>query len=84
MLPSYGPGGDEGARKRPGCGDVMYIIYILCLLIFLQHGWADELLALVSLPPILLPVAINSPAYPVPFSSNVSLGLPFMDLVTTT
>jgi hypothetical protein len=62
----------------------MYIIYILCLLIFLQHGWADELLALVSLPPILLPVAINSPAYPVPFSSNVSLGLPFMDLVTTT
>ena len=34
--------------------------------------------------PILLPVAVNFLAYPVLFSSNLSLGLPFMDLVTTT
>ena len=34
--------------------------------------------------PILLPVAVKFLAYPVLFSSNVSLGLPFMDLVTTT
>jgi hypothetical protein len=39
MLIGYGPGSDEGAR-RPGCGEVTYI---LCLLIFLQPGWADKL-----------------------------------------
>ena len=37
-----------------------------------------------ALAPILLPVAVNSPAYPVLFSSSVSLRLPFMDLITTT
>ena len=37
-----------------------------------------------ALAPILLPVAVNSPAYPVLFSSDVSLGVSFMDLVTTT
>jgi hypothetical protein len=54
------------------------------LFIFLQPRRANELLALVSLPPVPLPVAVNSPAYPVLFSSNASLGLPFMDLVTST
>jgi len=39
--------------------------YILCLLIFLQPGRANELWALVSLSSILLPVAVNSPAYPI-------------------
>lgn len=79
-LTDHTPGG-KGARRGLGLGDV---IYILCLSIFLQPGRADELWALVPLHPILLPVAVNFPAYPVFFSSNVSLGLHFMDLVTTT
>lgn len=53
----YGPMGGEGARRRQGYGNIMYI---LCLLIFLQPGRADELWALVPLHPILLPVAVNS------------------------
>lgn len=59
-------------------------MYIQCLLIFLQPGMANKLLTLVPLLLILLPVAVNSLSYPILSSSNVSLVLPFMDLVITT
>ena len=79
--PGHRPGDDKGFRRRSGLGGVMYN---LCLLYFLLPRRADEFLVLVPLPPILLPVAVNSPAYPVLFSSNVNLSLPFIDLATTT
>lgn len=72
---------NEGARRRPGYEDLMNI---LCLSIFLQPGRVDELCSLVTLPPILLPVSVNSQAYRILFSFNVSLGLTFIDFVTTT
>lgn len=59
----------------------MYIGYSLLLI---YPTLAEDLWALTPLPSVLLPVAVDSPAYPVLFSSNQSLGLPFMDLVTTT
>lgn len=43
-----------------------------------------EFMGLFLLPPVLLLIAVDSPAYSILISSNVSLGLPFMDLVTTT
>ena len=58
-------------------------MYILCLLVFFSLGGPMSF-EIFALAPILLPVAVNSPAYPVLFSSNVSLGLSFMDSVTTT
>lgn len=66
-LPDHGPGGEEGVRRRPGPGDVMNILWWL---IFLQPGMADKLWDLVPQPHILLFVALNSPAYPVLFSSR--------------
>jgi hypothetical protein len=50
MLTNHRPGVkvNEGARRRSGCGDVMYI---LCLLSCLQPERANELWALVPLPP---------------------------------
>ena len=80
MLAWLWSGGNEGARGRPGYGDRMYI---LCLLVFFSLGGPMSF-EFFALAPILLPVAVNSPAYPVLFSSDVSLGLSFMDLVTTT
>jgi len=80
FLPGHRPGG-KGAWRGPGQGDV---IYILCLWIFLQFGRSDELWALVPQTPILLPVVVSSLTYSLLFSSNVSLGLSFMDLVTST
>jgi hypothetical protein len=71
---------DQGAIKESGHGAVMNI---LCLLIFLQLRRTNDLWALVPLPSILLSVAAKSMAYPVFFFSNVSLGFPFLDLVTT-
>lgn len=41
-------------------------------------------MGLFFLRPVLLLIAVDSPAYSVLISSNISLGLPFMDLVTTT
>ena len=58
-------------------------MYILCLLVFFSLGGPMSF-EFYALAPILLPVAVNSPAYPVLFSSNVSLVLFFMDSVTTT
>ena len=81
MLTGHRPGGDEGARSSPGLREIMYILF---LLIFLQPGRAEELWALVLLPSILLPLAVNSLAYPGLFSSSVNLGLPLRDLVTPT
>ena len=49
-------------------------MYILFINFFLQPGKAYELWALVALPSILMPVAVNSPYYPVLSSFNVSLG----------
>ena len=80
MLAWLSSGGNERARRRPGYGDRMYI---LCLLVFFSLGGPMSF-EFYALAPILLPVAVNSPAYPVLFSSNVSLVLFFMDSVTTT
>lgn len=58
---------------------------ILCLLIFLQPSRANELWDLVLISLFLLPVAVNSPAFPVLLSSfYVTLRLLFMELITTT
>jgi hypothetical protein len=75
----YRPEGNEGARRGPGPGNVTYI---LCL--FLQRGRADELWALVSLAPFFCLMAVNHLVYPILFSSNVNLGLPFIDSIMTT
>lgn len=45
---NHRPGSDDEARRRPGCGDIMYA---LCLLIFLQPGRTGELWTLVPHPP---------------------------------
>lgn len=60
-----------GVRRGPGARDTMDILF---LLIILQPGRDDELWTLVALTPLLLSVAVNFPAYPVLFSSSVSLG----------
>ena len=56
MLAWLSSGGNERARRRPGYGDIMYI---LCLLVFFSLGGPMSF-EFFALAPILLPVAVNS------------------------
>lgn len=61
-----------------------WVTYIsMALYAVVCSPYTEDLWDLVPLPPILLPMEDGSPVYPVLFTSNANLGLPFINTVTT-
>lgn len=69
-------------RKKLQTGVIYFCDFFIFVLLFALHS-VEDLWVLVPLPRILLPMRIDSPIYPVLFTSNASLEWPFTDLVTT-